>query len=117
MGLDPAHIPSFEEWMRIETRTGWKFYANGVFMDVNFTRESTLTDPSKPGAYILSFDVSTEVEHFRGYAESKDRLRWKEIVPGVLPTLAKIRADKEAALRAKGIAIDESYQDPPVPKF
>jgi hypothetical protein len=117
IGLDPAHMPTFDEWMRIENRTSWGMYADGVFLDVTFTREPTLTDPKKPGAYLLSFNLKTATEFFRGYAGPDDRLRWKAVLPQELAKAAAARAQKETELRAKGIKIDESYQDPPVPAF
>ena len=116
-GLDAAYTPTFEDWMRVESRTPWSFYANGVYLEVTFTREPSLTDPSQPGAYLLSFTINTETEYFRGYAGPDDRLRWKEAVPKELVKVAALRAAKETELRAKGVAIDESYQDPPIPSM
>jgi hypothetical protein len=116
-GLDATHLPTFEEWMRIPSRTPWSFYANGVYMDVTFTREPTLTDPNKPGSYLLTFKLKTETQHLRGYAGPDNRLRWKEFVPAELAKAAEQRKKLEAELRAKGVPIDESYQDPPLPAF
>jgi hypothetical protein len=116
-GLDATFVPTFEEWMRVESRTPWSFYANGVYLEVSFTREPTLTDPTKPGAYLLTYNIKTETEYFRGYAGPDDRLRWKEVVPKELVKVAALRAQKEAELKAKGVPIDESYKDPPVPSF
>lgn len=115
MGLDPLYVPTLEEWMRIGSLTDWAFYADHLYLEVNFTRERTLLEPAKPGAYILSFNVKSEVEYFRGYVGPENRARWKEKLPGELEKLAPIRAKREAELRAKGIKIDETYQDPPVP--
>jgi hypothetical protein len=117
VGLDPNWLPTFEEWMRIQSRTPWSFYANGLYMDVSFTRERTLTDPKKPGSYLLTFNIKTETEYFRGYAGPDNRLRWKELVPQELAKVAALRSQKETELRAKGVPIDESYQDPPVPSL
>lgn len=116
-GLDPDYLPTFDEWMSLESRTTWPFCADHVYLDVTFTRESTLTDPSKPGSYLLSFNLKTEREYFRGYASPEDRPRWKEVVPAELKRQAAEREKKEAALKATGIKIDESYQDPPIPEF
>jgi hypothetical protein len=116
-GLDATHLPTFEEWMRIPSRTPWSFYANGVYMDVTFTREPTLTDPNKPGSYLLTFNLKTETEHLRGYAGPDNRLRWKEFVPAELAKAAEQRKKLEAELRAKGVPIDESYRDPPLPSL
>ena len=101
--------------MRIESHTPWSFYADGLYMEVSFTRERTLTDPTKPGSYLLTFNIKTETEYFRGFAGPDNRLRWKEVLPQELAKVAVTRAQKETELRAKGVPIDESYQDPPVP--
>jgi hypothetical protein len=115
IGLGIDYTPTLEEWMRIPSHTAWKFYANGLFLEVSFTRERTLTDPTKPGSYLLSFTIETDTEFFRGYAGPENRLRWKEFVKPELAKLAPLRAKAEAELRAKGIPIDETYQDPPLP--
>jgi hypothetical protein len=115
IGLDPAHQPTFEEWMRISSHTSWSFYADGAFLSVEFTRERTLTDPNKPGSYLLTFKIQSAIEYFRGYAGPDNRLRWKELLPAELAKVAKLRAEKEAELKAKGVLIDDSYQDPPPP--
>jgi hypothetical protein len=116
-GLDARYVPSFEDWMRIESNTPWSFYADGLFMEVNFTREPTLTDPAKPGSYLLSFNIKTAVEYYRGYAGPENRAHWKELLPAALAQAATERARRETELRAKGIQIDTSYQDPPLPNL
>lgn len=115
IGLDPSTVPTLEEWMRIESRTAWFFHAPGAYLSISFTRERTLTDPIQPGSYMLTFDLQTEVEHFRSYVESDDRPRWKALLPKVLPELAIARAQKEKELKAKGVHVDEIYADPPLP--
>lgn len=114
-GLDAMYVPTFVDWMRIESGTPWSFYASGAFLQVAFTRERTLTDPTKLGSYLLTFNIQTATEYFRGYAGPDNRLRWKEVLPEELEKVAKLRAQKEAELKAKGVPIDESYRDPPVP--
>lgn len=101
--------------MRIENRTGWGFYAHGLYMNVSFTREANLTDPAKPDSYLLTFNIQTETEYFRGLAGPDNRLGCKEVLPRELAKLAALRAEKEAELLARGIPIDESYRDPPAP--
>ena len=115
--LDATYLPTFEEWMRIESMTNWFFYADHVYLEVNFTREHTLTDPTKPGAYLISFNLKNEAEHFRGYVGPNNRKRWKELLPAELAKLPPMRAEAEAKMRAKGVQIDDTYQDPPVPAF
>lgn len=115
VGLDVTYVPTLEEWMQIESRTPWNFYANGLYMNVIFTRERSLTDREKPGSYLLTFNIRTDTEYFRGFAGPDNRLRWKELLPQEIAKAAASRAQKEAELRAKGVSLDESYQDPPAP--
>ena len=112
IGLDVAYVPTLDEWMRIESRTPWTFEANGLFLEVSFQREPTLTDPAKPGAYLVTLNVKSQVEYFRGFVDGADRPRWKAVVPALLKQAAETRAHKEAELKAKGIPVDESYSDP-----
>jgi uncharacterized membrane protein len=115
LGLDTRYTPTLEEWMRIQSRTSWSFYADRLYMKVSFTRERTLTDPTKPGSYLLSFDIRSEAEEYRAYVGPDNRARWKELLPAELAPRDAERAKKETELRAKGIKIDETYQDPPIP--
>lgn len=115
-GLDPDYVPTLDEWMQIESRTPWMFHASGAYLAVTFTRESTMTDAGKPAAYMVTFTVQTEAEHFRGYVGSDDRVRWRALVPSVLSDLAADRVRKERELRDRGVPIDEAYVDPPVPQ-
>ena len=34
--LDASYIPTFEEWMRIKSLTKWRFYADHVYLSVEF---------------------------------------------------------------------------------
>jgi hypothetical protein len=117
MALDTRYTPSLEEWMRINSGTAWNFYADHLYLKVSFTRERTLTDPNKPGSYLLSFDIKSEAENFRAYVGPDNRARWKELLPAELAPRDAERTKKETELKAKGIAIDESYQDPPTPNL
>ena len=113
--LDAAYSPSLNEWMQIQSLTPWKFYADHIYLEVTFMREHTLTDPTKPGAYIITFNFKNEPENYRGYVDPHDRKKWKELLPAELAKLPPMRAEAEAKMRAKGLKIDETYQDPPVP--
>lgn len=115
VALDLNYIPTLEEWMRIEDLTEWRFYADGQFLEVYFKRERTLLDPAKPGSYLLTLTLQSETEHFRGYVESEDRQHWKTLFLAQLEKLKPVRTKAEAALKAQGITIDETYQDPPLP--
>ncbi len=115
IGLDARLVPTLEEWMNIPSITRWPLYADGLFMEIYFQRQPNPADPDKSGAYLLTYDIKTEAEHYRGYVESEDRLRWKELLPAKMKRVAQVRATKETELRAQGIPIDETYRDPPLP--
>lgn len=115
--LDPNYMPTLTEWMQYEDGTTWEFYDNKVFLTVKITRDLSLVDPLKPGAYFMSTSAQNESEHFRGYLNGSRRARWKELLPSIIDAMNKTRKKKEASLREKGISIDETYVDPPLPKI
>ena len=115
VGLDPRYVPTLEEWMKLERGTEWRFYADHIYLNIGFERERTLLDPLKPGSYLLNFNVKSETEHFRAYVESEDRAKWQTLLPATLSKLAAMRLKTETELRTKGIPVDDSYQDPPIP--
>lgn len=115
--LDPSYVPSLTEWMEMPSLTSWEFHANQIYLVVQFTREHTLTDPRKPGAYLLSFELKSEPEYFRGYVAPQSRKRWMELLPAAITELSKSRANLEAELRLKGVSIDDRYIDPPIPNL
>jgi hypothetical protein len=115
IGLDPYYVPTFQEWMGIDSMTYWLFYADHQYLSVYFTRERTLTDPTKPGAYLLSFGIKSDIEEARAEVGPNERANWKIKLPAEIQASAEDRKKKEAELRAKGIKIDETYEDPPVP--
>lgn len=113
--LDPSYVPSFNEWMRYEDLTGWEFYSDHVFLKVQLSREHTLTDPKKPGVYLLSITLQSENEHFRDYVDGADRRRWKEMLQPEIAAMNQSRATAESRVKSLGISIDTTYIDPPVP--
>ena len=117
IGLDAAYIPSLSEWMQLENLTTWAFYADRQYLTVDFKRERTLLDPAKPGSYLLTYTLKSEAEHFRAYVGPDNRARWKELLAAELAPRDSDRAKAEASLKAQGIKIDETYQDPPLPNL
>lgn len=114
--LDPSYVPSLTEWMQYDSLTTWAFYADHVFLTVQFTRENTLTDPLKPGAYLLSTSLQNEPEHFRRYVDGFERANWRKLLPARVEKMKQLRSTKESALKLQGITIDENYIDPPPPE-
>lgn len=113
--LDPSYVPTLEEWMQFANLTEWTFYADRVFLTVQMTRERTLVDLSKPGAYLITTELSNENGHFRGYVDGLERPRWTTLLKPQISKMGETRALQEAEFRKKGIPIDEEYVDPPLP--
>ena len=114
-GLDATYLPTMSEWMRLADRTPWRFYADGIFMEIYFARDAQRMALDKPGSYLLTIELQAAPEYFRRYVEPSDRAKWKALVPGVLKDLAQQRLQQETALRAQGLTINEGYQAPPFP--
>lgn len=115
--LDPDYMPTLDEWMSYEDLTEWEFYYDHAFLTVQISRLHTLTDPKKPGVYLLSTHLKSEPRYYRDFVEAKDRARWREFLMPEIIEMAAHRAQEEIAYRKKGIAIDESYSDPPLPTY
>ncbi|MGO0792216.1 hypothetical protein ACTOWA_20330 [Herbaspirillum seropedicae] len=115
--LDPDYEPTLAEWMQLEDLSRWTFYADHAYLSVTFKREASLRDPDKPGAYLLTYTLMSENQHFRTYVAPEDRDRWKELLPATLKELQAQRQQAEKAWRSKGASIDEGYVDPPAPRL
>ncbi len=114
-GLDPDYVLSMDEWMSLTSRTNWNFYADHVYLEINVTRDPTRTDPNKPGAYFVEYTITSENEMMRAQVGPKKRLNWKAELPTILPELQSARKKEEERLKKNHVAIDETYQDPPLP--
>ena len=114
-GLDPAYEPTLAEWMNIDELTQWKFYADQLYVDISFYRNSEKMDTSQPGEYLFTMDISTGETHHRGYFESEQHEQWRKHWVDMALMLRKERERAEADARRIGLHIDTHYQDPPLP--
>lgn len=116
-GLDANYVPTPDEWLKIKPRTPFMFYANGAFLRVIFDCWEDEKEPDKAGTYLFSFNIKTDVDYFRQYVSSEeDRADWRGKVEIEIEKALVTRQQREAELRARGIEIDETYQDPPLPE-
>lgn len=112
---DPALKLSAEDWLALPTINSWYFYKDGVYLLFRVQREKSTQAPQKIGSYLFTFNFESESEFYKGFVEGeKDRENWKSLVPPILKRMAQERAQTEARLKKMGIAIDESYQNPPI---
>ncbi|WP_414435082.1 hypothetical protein [Acinetobacter bereziniae] len=117
--LDPDYVYTLDEWMRLKDGSRWILQANGVYLTIQMYREQSKMDPQQPGAYYVSYKFQSEKEYYAPYFKGDDlkksainAARWVSLYPGIKKQMNQIREKTEAELKAQGIMIDESYQDP-----
>jgi hypothetical protein len=117
--LDPDYVYSLDEWMQLKDGSRWMLQANGIYLTITVRRDQTKMDPSKPGAYFVSYDFVSEKEYYAPHFKDDDlkksainAARWVSLYPGIKKQMNQIREQREVELKAQGVTIDESYQDP-----
>ncbi|WP_336951646.1 hypothetical protein [Acinetobacter sp. AS167] len=117
--LDPDYAYSLDEWMQLEDGSRWMLQANGIYLTIQMYREQSKMDPQQPGAYYVSYKFQSEKEYYAPHFKDDDlkksainAARWVSLYPGIKKQMNQIREQREAELKAQGITIDESYQDP-----
>ncbi|MBJ8451882.1 hypothetical protein HX128_07440 [Acinetobacter bereziniae] len=117
--LDPDYVYTLDEWMRLKDGSRWMLQANGIYLTIQMYREQSKMDPQQPGAYYVSYKFQSEKEYYAPYFKDDDlkkwainAARWVSLYPGIKKQMNQIREKTEAELKAQGVTIDESYQDP-----
>ena len=110
--LDPSYVPSLEDWMKLEDITTWRFYLNGVYMDVQMYRDSERMKVDEPGAYFVSIKLEAYDSYWRTAFDEPDRPHWRELLPDLQRRMRAERAKAEHKLKAQGYTIDSDYRNP-----
>lgn len=113
--FDPDYPLTFEQWMALPKPFIWEFYADHTYLSLRADRDINHLDPTKPGVYFISLTFQPREEVERLEVDKKDRDNWRATW---VERYRKYRAERnlaEAKLRAQGIPIDTTYQDPPLP--
>lgn len=113
--LRDNYRPTLDEWMKLEDLSEWQFYADGVFITLSFIRDQKRMDPRKPGSYIVNIEITSNIEHYKGFVDPSHREQWRELLPAAMKEDATRRQSAEEQLIKKGFPIDTEYRDPPVP--
>ncbi|GLH33862.1 hypothetical protein BR1R5_32500 [Pseudomonas sp. BR1R-5] len=112
---DPTLKLTKEEWLAMPMFSSWYFYKDGTYLLLQVQRQKSEIAPEERGSYLFTLTFESETEFYKSFVEGeKDRKDWKALVPAELKRMAQERAQTEARLKKMGIAIDESYQDPPI---
>ena len=110
--LDPGYVPSLEDWMKLPDMTSWRFYLNGVYMDVQMSRDSTRMKVDEPGAYFVKIKLEGYANYWRNAFNEQDRPHWRDLFPGLQRQMRAERAGAEQKLKVQGYSIDTSYRNP-----
>ncbi|WP_415897282.1 hypothetical protein ACMXYX_00560 [Neptuniibacter sp. QD72_48] len=112
---DITVTPTLETWLKLNTtRTTWRFYADGVFIEVGFMRNSRIPADDPMGEYLLVFSAYTREERARKQFRGEQREHWQELWIPEIQRLKSIRYTTEAELEALGFTINTEYQDPKI---
>jgi hypothetical protein len=113
--LDPDYKISLSTWLKVGKFYEWHFYNDGNYLTLRAWRHDSDDAPDERGTYLVSLNFTTEREYWSvAFSESKDKARWKELLPGLLKNYKAIRDTHEKKAIDAGIEIDNSYQDPPI---
>lgn len=110
--LDPEYVPGLEDWMKLPDMTSWRFYLNGVYMDVQMSRDSTRMKVDEPGAYFVKIKLEGYANFWRNAFNEQDRPHWRDLFPGLQRQMRAERASSEQKLNAQGYSVDTSYHNP-----
>ncbi|MCY1280021.1 hypothetical protein D9M70_287930 [compost metagenome] len=113
--FDPDHTMSMEQWLKAGSFYSWYFYNPGAHLKLTAWRIDTKTASATHGNYLVSLEFQADDYYWRyGFDTKEEQANWKKLLPAELRKYAELRAENEARLRAAGIEIDESYQNPPI---
>ena len=112
--FDPGYEMSDEQWWNVDMFYYWYFYKDGFYLTLKAWKSSGEKDPIGHASYLFSLKFESEREYWLSSFEGKDRLKWKELLPALLEKYQSSREKLEAEAERAGIAIDRTYQDPPI---
>jgi hypothetical protein len=112
--IPPEYRPTLEQWMQMDSPY-WSLYAEDVFLNIMFRRDSKRMALDKPGAYLVSFSlISKEEQAKSNFQGEQDRANWMDLWEEKIKGLKKQRYAKEDLLRKRGFTIDTDYEDPKI---
>lgn len=112
--FDPAYEMSGEQWWDVDMFYYWYFYKDGFYLTLKGWRSRGEKDPVGHASYLFTLKFESEREYWLSAFQGEDRVKWKELLPALLEK-HKIRRKKlEDDAERAGIAIDRTYQDPPI---
>ena len=112
--FDPAYEMSDEQWWNVDMFYYWYFYKDGSYLTLKAWRSRGEKDPVRHASYLFTLEFESEQEYWLSAFQGEDRLKWKELLPALLEKHKLRRKKLEDDAERAGIAIDKTYQDPPI---
>jgi len=103
--------PSLEEWMTLDDPQ-WRLRANGVFVDIEFHRDSERMDPDGLGSYLFVMKIQSAEQFAKDQFEPEDRDDWIDLWEDEIRKLKQHRYTKEKLIEESGGTIYTDYRDP-----
>jgi hypothetical protein len=76
---DPLYVPTLDEWMALGSGQGWVFYADNVYMEVKFRRNSQHMYKNGEGVYLLTYIILTQDAQARNQFQGNEREQWETL--------------------------------------
>ncbi|AZD29546.1 hypothetical protein [Pseudomonas chlororaphis] len=113
--LDPDYEMDMDSWLKVGSFYNWYFFKDGVHLNLRAWRKNSKDTPGERGTYLITLNFKTEELYWlSGFEEKNERRNWRELLPARLKKYAEMRQEREEKVRAAGIEVDESYQDPQI---
>lgn len=112
--LDPDYPIPLERWLHDKSFYSWYFHRDDAYLHVWSWCWDDQQAPMERATCLTTLQFQSEYDFWLSSFEENERPRWKELMPAKLAKDRETRRGVEEQLRAAGIEIDESYQDPPI---
>jgi len=113
LDMPTNYTPTLEQWMRIDSGN-WQLYADDIFLEIGFNRDSKRMNPNELGAYLLSFELISKEAKAKNQFEGDDREHWQDLWVDKIKSMKKERYAKEKELIQRGFTIYTEYQEPKI---
>nr|WP_314873979.1 hypothetical protein [uncultured Pseudomonas sp.] len=111
--FDPHYEMSDEQWSKAGVYR-WYFYKDGYYLMLNGWSSRDESDPVGQASYLFGIKVRSEKEFWLEAFASKDKGRWRELLPALLQKYASQRQATEEMAEKVGVEIDRAYRDGPI---
>lgn len=116
--FDPSYMLDARRWLEVKEFYDWYLHNDSAYMHLKVWRKDSPSAPEERGTYLIKLAVQTDTEYWLySFDKKEEQAQWAVLLPKRLENYHKVRTESEDKLRAAGILIDESYQDPPIKKL